>query len=614
MNITMRKRTKIIIAVVALIVIAIGYNMSKPKALNYTSAKVERGDVIQTVSATGAVEAAKKIDLNFMSSDKIKEINVKVGDSVKGGDILAKLDTSKLDAQLSQSQAALAAAEANLQTVLEGSTDEQVKVAATAAENAKIALDTAKQNLEDTKTSTAKEIESAESSVQSAQVSLNNANTGLENTKVTNENNLNNAYESAWDGVNSALVVCNDALNANQTVLDNDDAENTLSVLNYQYLTKSSLSKTAAANAYNDSWNFKNSVTSSRTPENIDTAISKTQDALEKTSTTLSDTYLVLQSTVVSAELTQTELDALKANISGQRTSVNNAISSLTAKKQAISSQKVANQSSLTSAQSAVNSASSALNVAQSNLSSVKSAANARINAAQNTVYSQEGSLKQAQDNLSQVGAHATSSQVSAAEAQVEQARASVDLIQNQVNDMILTAPHDGVVTAVSGEVGEVASMAAPFISLIIPNGFQITANISEVEIAKLKVGDSVDITFDALGSDEKFAGKISEIDPAETEISGVIYYKVTTLFTGDGEIIKPGMTANLDILTAKKENVLKVPFQALKEKDGYKYVQVVVKNKVQEIEVEVGLKGDSEYEVIKGVEEGREVVTFVEE
>jgi len=611
----MSRRTKIIIlAVILLIAALIYYNGTKTKPLNYTSARVERGDVVQTVSATGAVEAAKKIDLKFMSAEKIKEINVKVGAEVKEGEVLAKLDTSKLDSQLLQSRASLSAAQANLQTVLNGSTNEQVKVAATAVENAQIALSSAKQNLTDTNIATQREIQSAESSVDSARVALNNANSSLESTKNSNTNNLSNVYEAAWDGVTSALAACDDALNTNNTVLEDDDAQDTLGVLNTQTLSNSDASDQAAHIAYDAALNFKNSVASNRTEANVDEAINRAQNALEKTRLALSDTYLVLQSTITSSALTQTELDALKADISGSRTSINSTIATLTAKRQAISSQKVANQSSLTAAQSAINSASSALIVAESNLSAVKSGATSKINVAQNNILAREGDLKQAQDSLSQVSAKAEYSKIKAAQAQVDQARASVELIEGQMSDMVLTAPLGGIVTAVNGEVGELASMSEPFVSIIIPNGFQITANISEVEIAKLKVGDAVDIDFDALGTDQKFTGKISEIDPAETEISGVIYYKVTTLFTGDGEIIKPGMTANMEILTAKKEDVLKIPFQALKERDGYKYVQTVVDNKVQEITVEVGLKGDADYEITKGLSEGKEVVTFLEE
>lgn len=488
-----------------------------------------------------------------------------------------------------------------------------MKVAATAVENAEIALNSAKQSLEDTKISTEREIRSAESSLESAKVSLKSAENSLENTETSNENSLDNAYESAWDGMISALTACGDAINTNTTVKEDDDAENTLGVTNSQALRTAETSEAAARSSYNAAMAFRSSASGDRTHENVEEAIDMTQDALDKTRTTLSDTYAVLQATITSSTFTQAELDALKASIATERSGLNTTMATLTTKEQGISTQKIANQASLTNAESAVNSGRSALAVSESNLSAVKSASTAKINSAQNAVLSSEGQLKQAKDSLANVASEASSSQVMAAQAQVEQARANVELIETQLQDMILTAPHDGVVTAVNGEVGELASMTEPFVSIIIPEGFEIKANISEVEIAKLKVGDSVEITFDALGSDEKFTGEISEIDPAETEISGVIYYQVTTLFTGDGEVVKPGMTANLDILTAEKKDVLKIPFQALKEKDDYKYVQIVVDDEVKEIPVEVGLKGDSEYEVKGGLAEGQEVVTFLE-
>jgi RND family efflux transporter MFP subunit len=410
------------------------------------------------------------------------------------------------------------------------------------------------------------------------------------------------------------LAACGDALNTNDSVLDNDDAKDTLGVMNSQSLRNAQVSRAEAEKTLGEATTFQSGVSGNRTQGNIDELINKTQTALAKTRTTLTDTYAVLQSTVTSAVLTQAELDALKADITGSRNGIDSTLSTLNTREQAIASQKVANQSSLTGAESAVNSAKSAQAVSESNLSAVKSGATSKINAAQSAITAREGDLKQAKDSLNQVSAKTPASKIAAEQAQVRQAQASVDLINDQLADMILTTPHEGVVTAVNGEVGEIASMTEPFFTIIIPSGFEIKANISEVEIAKLKVGDSVDITFDALGSEEKFTGDIGEIDPAETVISGVIYYKVTTLFAGDGEVVKPGMTANLDILTAKKENVLKIPFQALKERDGSKYVQTVVDNKVKEIPVETGLKGDSDYEITKGLSEGQEVVTFLEE
>jgi HlyD family secretion protein len=253
------------------------------------------------------------------------------------------------------------------------------------------------------------------------------------------------------------------------------------------------------------------------------------------------------------------------------------------------------------------------VNSANSNLSAVQSSASSKINAAQNAIYSRQGDLNQAQDNLNQVKAGPSSSKVSAARAQIEQAQANVNLINNQISEYTLIAPQDGTVTALNGEVGEIVSLTEPFASMMVPNGFEIKTNIAEVDIAKIKSGDDVDITFDALGSDKHFTGKVSEIDPAETVISGVVYYNVTTLFTDGDNLIKSGMTANMDIMTAKSTNVLKVPFQAVKEKDGKKYVQVVAaKDKFNDTDINIGLKGDTDYEIVSGLNEGQDVVTFM--
>lgn len=610
----MQKRTKVIIGVIVVIIIAlVGYGSTKKKPVNYTSAKVEKGEVVQTVSATGEVEAASKVDLKFASSEQIKEIDVKVGDNIKQGAIIARLDTSKLDSQLLQAQAALAAATANYQSLVEGASAEDIKVAQTGVDNAETALASAKQSLADTTSSADREIASAQSSLDSSKVALDNANLNLSNVKVSNENSLNNSYEAAWDAVNSSLATCDDALNANDTVLSDEGAKNTLSVLNTKYLYNSNVSKAAADASRDSAKSYRDSVTSSHTPANVDTALSKAQKALEDTQKTLSDTYNVLQATVTSAGLTQAELDGLKSSISAQRTAVNTAISNLTSKKQAIQTQKVTNQNSLDGAQSSVNSANSSYVSSQNNLLAVKTSVSAKINSAQNNVTASAGGLKQAQEQLNQVKAKPSDSKLAASQAQVDQAQANVDLIQNQISEYTLLAPQDGLVTILNGEVGELASMSEAFASMIVPNGFQIKANIAEVDIAKLKANDGVKITFDALGSDKEFEGKVSEIDPAETVISGVVYYKVTTIFTDGDNIIKPGMTANMDIQTAKKTDILKVPFQAVKEKDGKKYVQIVSgKDQFSESDVLIGLKGDSDYEIKSGVQEGQEVVTFM--
>lgn len=610
----MRKKNIIIIIILILIIGGYAaYSFTKKPQVKYTTAKVERGEVLQTVSATGAVEAATKLDLRFINSGKIEKINVGVGDHIDQGMVLAKLDTTQLESQLNRANASLKAAQANYNKLVAGATSDDVKVSETAVNNAQIALDNAKQSFIDAQLGANKDIAGAEASVASAEVTLSNAKLSLSNTITSNENNLNQDYEDGWNTVNSALLTASDSLNTNKTVLEYEDAQDTLSVLNTQYLNNSNNSKTVATVSYNDVKNYADDIRLTLTNEEIDQALAKAKSMLENIRDALYDTSNVLQATITSSELSQLELDALKSSISTARSSVNTAVSSVTSAEQNIATQKVTNQTNLDSAQSAVNSAKSALNLSKQSLASAKASADTKINSAQNAIKSAEGAFQQAQDQLTLKKAGPSLSEISLYRAQVQEAQANVDLIQNQINDSSLLAPRAGIVTKINGEVGETATAASEFISIITTENFEIKANISEVDISKVKIGDEVEITFDALGLEKEFKGEVVEIDPAETEISGVIYYKVATMFSGDAEIIKPGMTANLDIMTARKENILMIPFQALKEKDGQKYVQVLEGGVAKDIFVEVGLKGDVDLEILNGLREGQEVVTFTE-
>jgi len=608
---------KLLIGIILVIFIGGGvlaYNFTKKPAPKYTTAEVVKGEILQTVSATGTVEAETKLDLRFMNSGKIKEINVQVGDSVQKNEVLSKLDTAQLESQLNKAKAGLSATQANLNKLLEGATAEDIRVSETAVANARIALDNAKQSLADTQASAAKDIANAEASVNSARISLNNANQSLANTQILNENNLNQDYDDAWDTLNSSLLTASNSLDTNDTVLNNEDAQDTLSVLNIQYLNNSFQSKATAANSYNNVKNYIDSIKPDPSDENIDKALIQLKSALEDIRAALSDTSDVLGATITSSKLSQAELDVLKSNISTARANTNTAISNLTAAEQSISTQKVTNQTNLDNAQAAVNSAESTLNSSQESLAATRALANSKINTAKNAVKSAEGALKQAQDQLALKTAKPSYSEISLYEAQVREAQANVDLIESQISDSVLVAPQSGVITEINGEVGETITSAVDFISMIASENFKIKANISEVDIAKVKVGDKVEITFDAFGPNKKFAGSVAEIDPAQTEISGVIYYKTTTIFAGNSEVIKPGMTANLDIITAQKNNVTVIPFQALKEKNKQKYVQVLENGILRDVFVEVGLKGDVNVEVLSGLTGGERVVTFVEE
>ncbi len=134
--------------------------------------------------------------------------------------------------------------------------------------------------------------------------------------------------------------------------------------------------------------------------------------------------------------------------------------------------------------------------------------------------------------------------------------------------------------------------------------------------MAKVKIGDSARITLDAFGNDLVLEAKITKIDPAEIVIEGVATYKTILQFVKENVGIKSGMTANLDILTAQKENVIVVPRRTVVLKNGDKFIRILDSDGiVKEVKVETGLAGsDGNIEIVSGINEGDKVITSIKE
>lgn len=113
--------------------------------------------------------------------------------------------------------------------------------------------------------------------------------------------------------------------------------------------------------------------------------------------------------------------------------------------------------------------------------------------------------------------------------------------------------------------------------------------------------------------------GMVVDVEPAETEISGVVYYKTTVqldLEEENAEGVRPGMTANVKIVSNTKPGVLVLPRRAVL-RNGREYVRVLTNEKgaYEERDVTTGLQGDDGLiEIISGLKEGEEVVTFIKE
>lgn len=274
-----------------------------------------------------------------------------------------------------------------------------------------------------------------------------------------------------------------------------------------------------------------------------------------------------------------------RSNISAGRNTIFSAINNVDNLRQSIASQRRANESNLTTARARLNEAQNAVNIAQRQFGlRVAGATPAEISAQQAAIQAQT--------------------------AQISQAQANVASNLAKIDNMELASPIDGIVTRQDAKIGETINANVPVISVMAEGQFKIEANITEIDIAKVRVGESAKVTLDAYGSEAIFEATVAEIDPAETIIEGVATYKVTLNFKEQDPRIKSGMTANIEILSDQRSNVIYLPERIIKTGPEGKFVKILREKNVEEARVETGMRAsDGNVEIQSGVNEGDKII-----
>ncbi len=175
-----------------------------------------------------------------------------------------------------------------------------------------------------------------------------------------------------------------------------------------------------------------------------------------------------------------------------------------------------------------------------------------------------------------------------------------------------IKAPISGVVSAVSTQEGETvaASLNAPvFVNIIDLKKLEVIAYIDEVDIGKIKINQKV--KFYVEGYPEKFFyGKVIKIFPKAFVKDNVVTFKVEiAIEKGDYSILRPEMTAYIDVIIDEKKNVLAVPVNFVKIINGKNYVFKKGRKRVKKIPVEVGIMYKGMIEIKKGLNQGEIII-----
>ncbi len=191
-----------------------------------------------------------------------------------------------------------------------------------------------------------------------------------------------------------------------------------------------------------------------------------------------------------------------------------------------------------------------------------------------------------------------------------------------KLSDYYVYAPFDGVMANIDAKVGE--SPSSPLGSIITNNKVAVLS-MNEVDVAKINLGQSATMTFDAIDG-LSLTGRVVEIDQQGTVSQGVVSYSVKIAFDTDDAQIKPGMSVEAAIITESKTDVLYIPASAIKTRNNTSYVEVFEpaltvteaesiagiesEEKPVQIDVVVGITDDTNTEIISGLSEGQQIVT----
>lgn len=193
-------------------------------------------------------------------------------------------------------------------------------------------------------------------------------------------------------------------------------------------------------------------------------------------------------------------------------------------------------------------------------------------------------------------------------EKQRELAALTLEGAVEQLSQAQMRAPFAGTVLAVDTKEAQIAHGGNPIITLADLTRLEIVAQIDEIDIGEVSLGQAVEIILDAF-PDKRLSGEVVHIAPAAIPQRGSTVYEATISFDNEGLPIRPDMGTNLTIITLEHDHALLVPNRAVQTVGSKKVVRVREGRHVREREVTVGLSNRQESEILDGLREGEVVL-----
>ncbi len=413
---------------------------------------------------------------------------------------------------------------------------------------------------------TKEEIERAKANVEKAEVALKNAEVFLENTKLKAKEDLSNVFADALTLLNTAYLTSYDTKNF---------------VENYQknyftlYDQESIKVRDALATIKKKIENIKvQKEKAEKDKEKIEQILFQVKEDLKIICDCLYTIREISESPVIVKKIPQSEKDLLDS----KKSAINEVLN------QTIKMQKT--------------------------ISSVKLANKINIEKAEGNVDLAKENLKLAKKELNLLLAKPRKEDIKLIKAQIENIDSQLEKLEFEIQESFLKSPVSGQIEKIYKKEGElISSPRDKVLTLISSSLVQVCVDIYEEDVPQIKIGSLVKINLPAFPQ-KTFKGKVIFIDDTPKIIDDVTYYEIKIAFLGEiPNEIKEGMTADITIETAKKENVLIVPNEAIFKEKGEAFVEVFENGKIEKRKIKTGLEGENFTEIISGLKEGEKVI-----
>lgn len=567
---------------------------------------LKKGDVVNSINENGKVVSSTSTDIFAEKDSPVSSINVKVGDEVKEGDIIATLDSSAIDEEIAKKKASarannktvgagIAAAKKRLDEAVENrsnGTNAGIVAAKASVEQSLDAYKSAQKTYEDYKNSLEKQYNPE---IIGEKNSRENLAYGEKSSQLKYNQLINDFSDNKKKSSENRVLAqdCNSRIDAIQSRIDDltrkstdigirmSDVQNEISDIGSKGQSNkqqgSDVNKNEAKKLEDDIKSKRQELNSlTRYQEEIKIELSKLSDELASAKSQ-KERY------TSEADALDKEIDSQRKNLDQMSIDIEKAHDDLKSDADKSIKASQARDDQLKTYKLAMDTAENSYKAALVSLKSAQTSADNEISMLRDALNSANANS----NNLDEV---------------------ELKYLNEELEKTKIRALKDGTITKIDAKEGEVPKSAIARIETV--NKLKIESLIKEYNVKDVKIGTKVIITSDALG-DEEFEGKVSFINPTPEDLDpnsqskDVNYKTEIDISKEDSEKLSPGMSLRVKYILSEEEDTYHVPTTAIFNRDGKDYVLALKKDgnntyKIANVEVKKGLENDFET-AIKG-------------